>query len=319
MDAVNLMKKQKAAGMDMENKKDEVMKMNKVRDRVEKVIEAIFLLCALVSVISVIAIIVFVFYKGTAPFVGDNAYSFWDFISGVKWDPNNNQYGIFHMIVASVMATFGAILVGVPIGLLTAVFIAEIAPKKLVAVVRPAIELLAGIPSVIYGTFGLGVIVPMINKISPRPQGQSLLAVICVLTLMILPTIISLSESAIKTVPDSYREASLGMGASKMQTIFRVVVPAARSGILSAAVLGIGRAIGETMAVMMIAGNKLAGIPGSIWDMVRPMTVNIAMEMSYASGRHQEMLFATGVILFIFIMVVNLTLIKITSKGKVQR
>jgi phosphate transport system permease protein len=278
--------------------------------------ELLFLLCAMISVLSVIAIIFFVFYKGLTPFVGDNAYSFWDFISGVKWDPNNDQFGIFYMIVASIMATVGAIVIGVPIGLLTAIFIAEIAPDGLVRIVKPAIELLAGIPSVIYGAFGLGIIVPLINQISPRAYGQSLLAVICVLTLMILPTIISLSESAIKAVPNSYREASLGLGASKIQTIFKAVIPAAKSGILSATVLGIGRAIGETMAVMMIAGNPIGGIPNSIWDQVRPLTTNIAMEMGYASGRHQDMLFATGVVLFAFIMIVNISLIKITSQDK---
>ncbi|BCN32323.1 phosphate ABC transporter permease subunit PstC [Anaeromicropila herbilytica] len=292
-----------------------MMKPNKTRDIIEKIVETIFFLCAMVSVVSVIAIIVFVFYKGVAPFVGNNAYSFFDFISGVKWDPNHNEYGVFYMIVASILATIGAIIIGVPIGLLTAVFIAEIAPKSLVNIVKPGVELLAGIPSVIYGAFGLGVIVPLINKISPEPQGQSLLAVICVLTIMILPTIISLSEATLKAVPNSYREASLGLGASKTQTIFRAVIPAAKSGILSATVLGIGRAIGETMAVMMIAGNPIGGIPMSIWDKVRPLTTNIAMEMSYASGRHQEMLFATGVILFAFIMIVNITLIKITSKA----
>ncbi len=288
------------------------MKTTKIR---EKIIETLFLVCALISVISVVAIIAFVFSKGLKPFFGENAYSFKDFITGVHWDPENNQYGVFYMIAGSVFATAGAILVGVPIGLLTAVFIAEVAPKSIVNIIKPAIELLAGIPSVIYGAFGMGIILPIIQKISPQPQGQSLLAVICVLTIMILPTIITLSESALRAVPNSYREASLGLGASKMQTIFSTVVPAAKSGILSATVLGIGRAIGETMAVMMIAGNAIGGIPKSIWDKVRPLTVNISMEMGYASGRHQEMLFATGVVLFVFIMFVNITVMRITRKA----
>lgn len=288
------------------------MKTTKIR---EKIIETLFLICALISVISVVAIIAFVFSKGLKPFFGENAYSFKDFITGVHWDPENNQYGVFYMIAGSVFATAGAILVGVPIGLLTAVFIAEVAPKSIVNIIKPAIELLAGIPSVIYGAFGMGIILPIIQKISPQPQGQSLLAVICVLTIMILPTIITLSESALRAVPNSYREASLGLGASKMQTIFSTVVPAAKSGILSATVLGIGRAIGETMAVMMIAGNAIGGIPKSIWDKVRPLTVNISMEMGYASGRHQEMLFATGVVLFVFIMFVNITVMRITRKA----
>lgn len=290
------------------------MKRNLKREIIEKIIEAIFLLCALVSVVSVIAIILFVFYKGLRPFFGEDSYSFFQFISGTRWAPGQNVYGIFYMIVASVLSTAGAVLAGVPIGVLTAVFIAEIAPKPLIKIVKPAIELLAGIPSVLYGAFGLGVIVPLILKISPRVQGQSLLGVMIVLTIMILPTIVSLSESAIRAVPKSYREASYGLGASKIQTIFSVVIPAAKSGILSATVLGIGRAIGETMAVMMIAGNPTGGLPDSIWSMVRPLTTNIAMEMSYASGRQSEMLFATGVILFVFIMIVNLTLIRLTSK-----
>jgi phosphate transport system permease protein len=287
--------------------------ISKRKEYPEKIFHGIFLLSALVSVLSVIAIIVFVFSKGLKPFFGEDAYSFFQFITGLKWDPGHEIYGVFYMIVGSVLATLGAIALGVPIGLLTAVFIAEIAPKKVVAFIKPAIELLAGIPSVIYGAFGLGIIVPMINKVSPTGQGESLLAVICVLTIMILPTIISLSESSIRAVPKSYREASLGLGASKTQTIFKTVVPAARSGILTATVLGIGRAIGETMAVMMIAGNNIGGLPTSIWSKIRPLTTNIAMEMGYASGRHQDMLFATGVILFFFIMVINMTLIKITN------
>ncbi|MGB8453962.1 MAG: phosphate ABC transporter permease subunit PstC [Anaerocolumna sp.] len=288
--------------------------ISKRKEYPEKIFHGIFLLSALVSVLSVIAIIVFVFSKGLKPFFGGDAYSFLKFITGLKWDPGHDIYGVFYMIVGSVLATLGAIVLGVPIGLLTAVFIAELAPKKLVAFIKPAIELLAGIPSVIYGAFGLGVIVPIINKVSPTGQGESLLAVICVLTIMVLPTIISLSEASIRAVPKAYREASLGLGASKTQTIFQSVIPAARSGILTATVLGIGRAIGETMAVMMIAGNNIGGLPTSIWSKVRPLTTNIAMEMGYASGRHQDMLFATGVILFLFIMVINMTLIRLTGK-----
>lgn len=295
-----------------------IMKRNYKREILEKTVETIFFLCAFISVVSVIAIIGFVFYKGLHPFVGEDAYSFVKFITGTKWAPSENVYGIFYMIVASVLATFGAVLVGVPIGVLTAVFIAEIAPEWAVKVLKPAVELLAGIPSVLYGAFGLGVIVPMIKAISPKVHGQSLFAVIIVLTIMILPTIVSLSESAIKAVPRSYTEASLGLGASKIQTIFKAVLPAAKSGILSAAVLGVGRAIGETMAVMMIAGNPTAGLPDSIWSMVRPLTTNIAMEMSYASGRQAEMLFATGVILFVFIMCVNLIMTYITKKTEVS-
>lgn len=280
----------------------------------EKLFGIIFLASSFLSVLSVIAIIIFVFSKGLQPFLGSDSYSFVDFISGMRWSPGSDVYGVFYMIVGSVLATLGAIVIGVPVGLMTAVFIAELAPKKIAAIIKPAIELLAGIPSVIYGAFGLGVVVPLITKVSPTKQGESLLAVILVLSIMVLPTIISLSEASIRAVPKSYREASWGLGASKMQTIFKTIIPAAKSGILTATVLGIGRAIGETMAVMMIAGNPIGGLPNSIWSKIRPLTTNIAMEMGYASGRHQDMLFATGVILFLFIMVINFTLIKMTSK-----
>lgn len=292
------------------------MERNKIRDMFEKIVETIFFLCAMVAVVSVIALIVFVFWKGLKPFFGTDAYSFLDFITGTKWAPRSNTYGIFHMIIASVLATAGAICIGVPVGLLTAVFLAEIAPDNMVKIVTPAVELLAGIPSVLYGVFGVGVIVPAIKAMTPKVQGQSLLAVIIVLTIMILPTIISLSVTALKTVPKSYKEGAYGLGATKMQMIFKTVIPAAKSGILSATVLAIGRAIGETMAVMLVAGNPESGIVGSIWDKVRLMTTNIAIEMGYASGRQSEMLFATGVVLFLFIMIVNLTLIRLTAGKK---
>lgn len=300
------------------NKKHSEMTTIKKRDRMreirEWIVEKLFLLCALISVISVTAIIIFVFYKGLKPFFGADAYSFVDFITGNRWAPGENIYGIFYMIVASVLSTGGALLIGVPVGLLTAVFIAELAPKPIVKIMKPAIEVLAGIPSVLFGAFGLGLVVPAIKAISPKVHGQSMLAVIIVLAIMILPTIVSLSESAIKAVPKSYKEASCGLGGSQMQTIFKVTLPAAKSGIMSAVVLGIGRAIGETMAVMMIAGNPASGLPDSIWSMIRPLTTNIAMEMGYASGRQSEMLFATGVILFVFIIIVNGLLIRLTKK-----
>lgn len=292
------------------------LKRNIAQEIMEKVMENVFFLCAFCGVVSVLAILVFVFYKGLKPFFGDNAYSFIDFIFGTKWAPGQGVYGIFHMIVASVVGTFGAILIGVPIGLFTAVFIAEIAPKSLERIVTPAIELLAGIPSVLYGVFGVGVIVPAVLKITPQVQGQSLLAVIIVLSIMILPTIVNLSVSAIRAVPKSYKEGAYGLGATKMQMIFKTVLPAAKSGILSATVLAVGRAIGETMAVMLVAGNPESGLPNSLFDKVRPLTTNIAIEMGYASGQQQEMLFATGVILFVFIMIVNTILIKLTSGKK---
>lgn len=292
----------------------EYLKSNVKRDIITKIIEAIFFLCALVGVISLIAIIGFVFYKGLSPFTGKDAYSIKDFLTGTRWAPSEGLYGIFYMIVGSVLSTIGAIIFGVPLGILTAVYIAELANKKVAMIMKSTVELLAGIPSILYGAFGLGIVVPLLMRISPKVQGQSMFAVIIILTIMILPTIISLSESAMRAVPRAYYAASMGLGASKMQTIFKVMIPAAKSGILQATILGIGRAIGETMAVMMIAGNPTGGLPSSIWDMIRPLTTNIAMEMSYATGRQSDMLFATGVVLFIFIMIINFTMLKIARK-----
>ncbi|GKX30944.1 phosphate transport system permease protein [Vallitalea longa] len=298
------------------------MKIDKRRVVLESVARKMFLLNACIAVISVAAIAFFVFYKGLQPFFSNNAegtYSLIDFLTGTEWRPNDNissaLYGILYMICGSLMATAGAIMIGVPIGILTAVFISKVAPIRIKKIIKPAVELLAGIPSVIYGVFGLGVIVPKIMQISPQSQGQSLLAVILVLTIMILPTVITISESAIEAVPKAYIEGSYGLGASKIQTIFKVILPAAKSGILAGVVLGIGRAIGETMAVMLVAGNPIAGIPTSIWDPIRPLTTNIAMEMGYAFGLHQEILFSTGVVLFIFIIILNLILNKITAKA----
>ena len=218
------------------------------------------------------------------------------------------------MIVASLGATIGALLIGVPVGILTSIFIAEIAPKKIAKVMSGAVELLAGIPSVLYGVFGLAIIVPTIQDVFNLPKGQSLLAVIIVLAIMMLPTVITVSETAIRAVPNAYKEGSLALGASKTETIFKVIVPAAKSGIMTGVVLGIGRAIGETMAVILVAGNTPV-IPSSIIDSVRPLTTNIALEMGYAFGTHQEMLFATGVVLFTFILILNLVLSKLSNKG----
>ncbi|MGD9473820.1 MAG: phosphate ABC transporter permease subunit PstC [Eubacteriaceae bacterium] len=288
-------------------------KVNKIR---EKVIESFFLVCAFVAVISVLAITFYVFYNGLMPFI-QGSYPIWDFISGVEWRPGQNMYGIFYMIVGSIFSTFGAILIGVPIAILTAVFISQMASGRVGKVIRFAVELLAGIPSVLYGIFGLGIIVPYVLKISPMAQGESLLATILVLTIMILPTVVSISETAISAVPREYKEGSLALGATEMQTIFKVVLPAGKSGIITGVILGIGRAIGETMAVMLVCGNPIAGIPTSIFDQVRPLTTNIALEMGYASGVHQELLYCTGVVLFIFIMIINLAVNRIV-KAKVS-
>ena len=292
------------------NEKTKNTNNNKNKYVMEKVAKNVFFISALVAVVSLLLIIGFVFYKGLTPFIS-KGYSFTSFLSGTEWLPSSDKFGILPMILASIFATVGALVIGVPIGILTAVFIAEIAPKKIAKLISPAVELLAGIPSVLYGIFGLAFIVPTIQNIFNLPKGQSLLAVILVLAIMMLPTIISVSETAIRAVPKAYKEGSLALGASKIETIFKVVLPAAKSGILAAVVLGIGRALGETMAVILVAGNS--PMMPKLMDSVRPLTTNIALEMGYAFGTHQEMLFATGVVLFSFILILNLVLNKLTK------
>ena len=233
-------------------------KSNTSKYVIDKITRVIFLICALVAVVSLILIIGFVFMKGLKPFV-TGGKSFVEFIFGTDWYPTSEtpQYGILPMIISSIYGTLGALIIGVPIGLLTAIFIAEVAPKGVSKFMIPAVELLAGIPSVLYGLFGLAIIVPWIQRTFNLAQGQSLFAVIIVLAVMMLPTIISVSTTAIKAVPKSYKEGSLALGASHIETTFKVVVPAAKSGILAAIVLGSGRAIGETMAIILVAGNSV--------------------------------------------------------------
>ncbi|MEK4628148.1 MAG: phosphate ABC transporter permease subunit PstC [Solibacillus sp.] len=291
----------------------QISKGNKRKYFLEGLSSKIFLGCALLSVVSLMLIVGFVFYKGANPFVtGD--YSFLSFIFGSEWVPSEDKFGIFPMIVASIYATIGALIIGVPVGLFTAIFLAEIAPKPIAKIVSPAIQLLAGIPSVLYGVFGLAIIVPFLQNNLGLARGQSLIAVILVLAIMMLPTIVTVAETAIRAVPKTYREGSLALGVSQIGTIFKVVVPAAKSGIMAAIVLGLGRALGETMAVILVAGNSLI-IPTSLTDSVRPLTTNIALEMGYAAGTHQEMLFATGIVLFSFILILNFVLARITAKG----
>ncbi|WP_346928450.1 phosphate ABC transporter permease subunit PstC [Clostridium sp.] len=280
---------------------------------IDGISENIFKVCALVAVISLILIIGFVFYKGLTPFIS-KGYSFREFLLGTEWIPSSDKYGILPMIIASIYGTIGSLVIGVPIGILTAIFIVEIAPKPVSKIISQSVELLAGIPSVLFGVFALGVIVPAIQSKLALPKGQSLLAVIIVLSVMMLPTIISVAETAIRSVPKQYKEASLALGASQIETIFKVILPAAKSGILTAIVLGMGRSIGETMAVILVAGNSPI-IPNNITDGVRPLTTNIALEMGYAFGTHQEMLFATGVILFSFILLLNFVIAKIAEKA----
>ncbi|MCR8746156.1 phosphate ABC transporter permease subunit PstC [Romboutsia lituseburensis] len=279
----------------------------------EKVAKNVFLISALIAVVSLLLIIGFVFYKGLTPFLF-KGYSFTEFLTGADWVPSADKFGISSMVAASILATIGALVIGVPVGILTAVFIAEVAPKRLAKIISPAVELLAGIPSVLYGVFGLAIIVPGIQNIFNLPKGQSLFAVIIVLAVMMLPTVISVSETAIRAVPQAYKEGSLALGASHIETIFKVVLPAAKSGILAAVVLGVGRALGETMAVILVAGNSPV-MPSSLMDSVRPLTTNIALEMGYAFGTHQEMLFATGVVLFTFILILNIVLNKLSNKA----
>jgi len=291
----------------------QISKGNARKYFLEKLSSKIFLACALLSVISLLLIVGFVFYKGANPFVtGD--YSLLSFIFGSEWVPSEDKFGIFPMIVASIYATIGALVIGVPIGLFTAIFLAEIAPKRVAKIVSPAIQLLAGIPSVLYGVFGLAIIIPFLQNNLGLVRGQSLIAVILVLAIMMLPTIVTVAETAIRAVPKSYREGSLALGVSEIGTIFKVVVPAAKSGIMAAIVLGLGRALGETMAVILVAGNSLI-IPTSLTDSIRPLTTNIALEMGYAAGTHQEMLFATGIVLFSFILILNFVLARLTAKG----
>lgn len=285
---------------------------NSKKYTLEKISSKVFMISAMVAVVSLLLIIGFVFFKGSTPFIS-KGYSFTDFFFGTEWVPSADKFGIWPMITASILGTLGSLVIGVPVGILTAIFIAEIAPKKIANLMSRAVELLAGIPSVLYGVFGLAVIVPFIQSTFDLPKGQSLLAVIIVLSIMMLPTIITVSETAIRAVPKTYKEGSLALGASHIETIFKVIVPAAKSGILAGVVLGVGRAVGETMAVILVAGNSPI-IPSSIMDSVRPLTTNIALEMGYAFGTHQEMLFATGVVLFVFIILLNLTITKLSNK-----
>ena len=290
-----------------------IRKGNHRKYLLESISSKVFLCCALLSVFCLLLMIGFVLAKGASPFINEG-YSVKEFLFGTKWVPSEGKFGIFPMIVASLYATIGALIIGVPVGVFTAIFLAEIAPKKIAKLVSPAIQLLAGIPSVLFGVFGLAVIVPLLKNQFDLARGQSLLAVILVLSIMMLPTIVTVAETAIRAVPKSYREGSLALGVSKIGTIFKVVLPAAKSGILAAIILGLGRALGETMAVILVAGNALI-LPKSLTDVVRPMTTNIALEMGYASGMHQEMLFATGIVLFSFILILNSVIARLSSRG----
>lgn len=267
----------------------------------ESAMKWVFMAAAALSILAVALICVFLFANGV-PAIGE--IGVFDFLLGQKWKPSNNIYGIFPMIIGSIYVTAGAIIVGVPLGILCAVFLAWFCPKKLYKVIKPAVELLAGIPSIVYGFFGLVVLVPIMQTIFGG-SGKGVLTASILLGIMILPTIIGVAESSIRAVPSSYYEGSLGLGATHERSVFFAVLPAAKQGILAGVILGIGRAIGETMAVIMVAGNQPV-VPGSIFSGVRTMTANIVMEMGYAADLHREALLGTAVVLFIFILIINL-------------
>lgn len=281
--------------------------MSKIK---EPLMKAVFLAAACASILSVVLICLFLFINGIPAMAEIGVF---DFLLGQKWKPSNNIYGILPMILGSVYVTAGAIIIGVPIGVLTAVFMAKYCPKKIYKVLKPAVELLAGIPSVVYGFFGLVVVVPFIRDVFGG-TGTSMLTASILLGIMILPTIIGVSESAIRAVPDSYYEGSLALGATHERSVFFATLPAAKSGIMAGVILGIGRAIGETMAVIMIAGNQ-PRMPKGLLEGVRTLTSNIVLEMGYAADLHREALISTAVVLFVFILIINLCFSLIKKKS----
>ena len=288
--------------------------MNKSKIK-EIAMEAVFLLAACASILSVVLICVFLISNGLPAIKEVGVFKF---LGGKVWKPGNEIFGILPMIVGSIYVTAGAIIVGVPIGLLTAVFMAKFCPDWLHKILKPAFNLMAGIPSVVYGFFGLVVMVPMVREIfsipGKRVNGNSMLTASLLLGLMILPTIISVSESAIRAVPEKYYQGSLALGATHERSVFLTVVPAAKSGILAGIILGVGHAIGETMAVIMVAGNQ-PRMPKGALEGVRTMTANIVIEMGYAAGLHREVLIATGVVLFVFILIINLAFSAVKRKA----
>ena len=277
----------------------------------ESFARGLFIVAACISILAVLLICVFLFANGLP---GMFKIGVLDFLTGTKWKPGNDVYGILPMILGSVYVTAGALIIGVPAGLLTAIFLSRFASGRPAKMMRSAVSLLAGIPSVVYGFFGLVVIVPLIRTLFGG-SGSSLLAACILLGMMILPTIITLSESALNAVPQSYYEGALALGATHERAVFSVILPAAKSGVLAAIILGIGRAIGEAMAVMMVAGNR-AVIPNSLVKGVRTLTSNIVMEMGYATDLHREALIATAVVLFVFILIINLLFSVIKRKAK---
>ncbi|HKK96224.1 MAG TPA: phosphate ABC transporter permease subunit PstC [Anaerovoracaceae bacterium] len=281
------------------------MKKNK-----EIIMKYVFLLAACASIVAVFLICIFLFASGI-PAMAE--IGFGDFLLGTSWKPLNGVYGIFPMIMASLYVTLGAIILGVPIGIFCATYMAKFCPKGVYKWLKPAVDLLAGIPSIVYGFFGLMLIVPAF-RVMFGGSGKSILAASVVLAIMVLPTIIGLSESAIRAVPEAYYQGALALGATHERSVFFTVIPAAKSGIIASVVLGVGRVIGETMAVIMVVGNQ-AILPESILSGVRPMTANIVLEMGYAAGLHREALIATAVVLFVFILIINLVFNILKRRG----
>ena len=268
----------------------------------------VFFVCALTSIAAVVLICLFLFANGIPAM---KEIGLLNFLTGAKWKPGNDIYGVLPMILGSIYITAGAVVIGVPVGLLTAIFMAFYCPKKLYGLLKPCTELLAGIPSIVYGFFGMVIIVPCIRTVAHVVfhvdiSGSSILAASVLLGIMILPTVIGVSEAALRAVPSAYYEGAVAMGARHERAIFTVMLPAAKSGVLAGVVLGIGRAIGETMAVIMVAGNQ-PRLTGNMLKGIRTMTANIVIEMGYATGLHREALIATGVVLFVFILIINLT------------
>ena len=277
----------------------------------EKIMEYVFLLAAVISIVAVALICIFLFANGIPAM---KKIGFAEFLTGTKWKPGNNKFGI-PMILGSIYVTGGALIIGVPVGVLTSIFMARFCPEGLYKLLKPVVNLLAGIPSIVYGFFGLVVLVPFIREHFKNSNGQSILCASILLGIMILPTIIGASEPTIRAVEQSYYEGALALGATHERSVFTVVVPAAKSGILAAVILGVGRALGETMAVMMVVGNQ-PRVPNSILQGVRTLTTNIVMEMGYATDLHREALIATGVVLFAFILIINLCFSAIKRSGK---
>lgn len=261
----------------------------------------LFALCACISILAAALICWFLFSNGI-PAIGETGAD--KFLLGERWKPLENQFGIFPMIIGSIYVTAGAVLVGVPIGILCAVFLARFCPPRLHGLLKPAVDLLAGIPSIVYGFFGLVVIVPLVQSLFGG-SGKGILTASVLLGIMILPTIISVTEASIRAVPESYYEGALALGATKERSVFCALMPGARSGITAGVILGTGRAIGETMAVVMVAGNA-AVMPDGLLSGVRTLTANIVLEMGYAADLHREALIATAVVLFVFILIINL-------------